>query len=66
MESPFFPALIAFGPFFLILFLAMILRRGEKPRAVPPTQLATAYFVWAGIGIAGAIACYLLFLLQMN
>ncbi|MCA9018229.1 MAG: hypothetical protein KDA77_23105 [Planctomycetaceae bacterium] len=56
MDSPFFPALIAFGPFFLILFLSIIVRRGEKPKEVPRAQVVTAYLVCLGVGMAGAVA----------
>ena len=60
MDGPFGPALMAFGPSFLLMFLMLLMGR-QRRRKVPPYQIVTAFVVWIGVGIAGAAASYLLF-----
>ncbi len=55
----FLPALICFGPFFAILFFLALNRRDQERKRVPPAQVAAAFVISLGIGIAGAAAILL-------
>lgn len=55
MDSPFFPALICFGPFFLILFVSLLTGRGQERPQVPRSYIAAALIFSLGIGVAGVV-----------
>jgi hypothetical protein len=59
MDSPFFPALVCFGPFFLILFVSALTSRGQERQKVPRIYIYAAFIISLGIGIAGAAAWFL-------
>ena len=59
MDSPFFPALVCFGPFFAMLLFLALNRRAQERKRVPPAQVATAVVISLGIGIAGVAAILL-------
>jgi len=61
LDSPFLPALICFGPFFVILLFYALVSRRQELKKVPPIQIAAAFVVSLGIGLAGtAISVFLL------
>lgn len=60
VDSPFFPALVSFGPFFVVLLLFGLASRGRKREPVPRHHVGIAFAIALGVGIAGALASYLL------
>jgi uncharacterized membrane protein len=60
MDNPFVPAMVAFGPFFLTLLYFAAMQRGQRAEKVPTSQVAIAMVASLGIGVAGAVASYLL------
>lgn len=64
MDSPFFPALVCFGPFFVMLLFFGLVSRGRKREPVPRHHVGIAFAialaVALAVGIAGALASYLL------
>ena len=61
MDSPFFPAIVCFGPFFVILLSSAVVRHREQRVRVRPVQVATALLVSLGIGLGGVVASLLMF-----
>lgn len=60
MDSPFLPALVCFGPLFLMLLVFALFRRGRERNRVPPMQMVVAFMLSLGVGAVGAVASLLL------
>jgi hypothetical protein len=60
MDSPFYPALISFGPFFLLLLLFALTSPRREHQRISGVHFAVAFAASLGVGVAGAAVSYFL------
>ena len=57
MNSPFYPAVVSFGPFLLLMFLLLMMGQ-QRRKPVPRYPIVVAYAVCLCIGIAGVAVSF--------